>query len=86
MVRKPSGECSIGWSTVKTKRYIKWASAEISLVFGTQSIFILGLQDGREYTCMKSVNLSKLRGIACVVKIRNTMQKDFGELEKLLET
>ena len=33
---------------------------------------------------MESANLSKLRGTACVVKVRNTMQNDFEELEKWL--
>lgn len=36
VVRKPFGERSTGWSTVKTAWYIGWVSAEISLVFGTQ--------------------------------------------------
>ena len=78
MVRKPFGEHSLGWSTVNTELYIKWVSAEVSLVFGTLSVFILELRDGREYTRMKSADLSKLRGTAYVVKIRNTMQNDFG--------
>lgn len=31
---------------------------------------------------MESANLSQLRGTACVLKVRNTMQNDFEELEK----